>query len=61
MVTMGTKNMSREDALAELVGIQDQGLIPFEAGHDVTQATSGSRAGTRSPTRLPMRRATSPV
>lgn len=33
---MGAKNMSPQEALDELVGHQDNGLILFEAGHDVT-------------------------
>lgn len=33
---MGTKSMSGEEALDELVGLQDNGLILFEEGHELT-------------------------
>ncbi len=32
---MGAKNMSRDDALAELVSLRDTGVILFEDGHEV--------------------------
>jgi hypothetical protein len=33
---MGAKNMTKDEALAELVAMRDQGLILFEDGHELT-------------------------
>jgi hypothetical protein len=46
---VGAKNMTKDEALAELVAMCDAGQILFEAGHDPTPSNVCSTGGTRPP------------